>query len=144
MNDKQERIVELYLQGETITNIAKIIGCSRMSIYNNLKDKKVKAAIDEGLASSRKNISDKITASSEVYINELAKIALTSKDEKLRAQCLQYMLDHTIGKATTKIENTASSSDKNEVVDINDMLKELEDNDEDIDNVVELPKRKAK
>jgi hypothetical protein len=115
-----------------------------MSIYNNLKDKKVKAAIDEGLASSRKNISDKITASSEVYINELAKIALTSKDEKLRAQCLQYMLDHTIGKATTKIENTASSSDKNEVVDINDMLKELEDNDEDIDNVVELPKRKAK
>jgi transposase-like protein len=26
MNDKQERIVELYLQGETITNIAKIVG----------------------------------------------------------------------------------------------------------------------
>ncbi len=144
MNDKQERIVELYLQGETITNIAKIVGCSRMSIYNNLKDKRVKAAIDEGLASSRKNISDKITASSEVYINELAKIALTSKDEKLRAQCLQYMLDHTIGKATTKIEQTASSSDKNEVVDIDDMLKELDLEDSNSDNVVELPKRKAK
>lgn len=139
MNDKQERIVELYLQGETITNIAKIVGLSRMSIYNNLKDKKVKAAIDEGLASSRKNISDKITASSEVYINELAKIALTSKDEKLRAQCLQYMLDHTIGKATTKIEQTASSSDKNEVVDIDDMLKELDLEDNKI-----VPLSKAK
>ncbi len=140
MTENQKKIVSLYLEGETITNIAKLVGVSRQTVYNNMQHSEVKASIDEGLASSRKNISDKITASSEVYINELAKIALTSKDEKLRAQCLQYMLDHTIGKATTRIESKSTTSSENAVEDIDDMLKELED----YDNIVELPKRKAK
>lgn len=141
MTDNQRKVVDLYLQGENITNIAKIVGLSRVTIHKYMKDAEVKATIDEGLTAAKQHVADKITASSEVYISELAKIALTSKDEKLRAQCLQYMLDHTIGKATTKIENTTSSSENNEVVDIDDMLKELEIEQ---DNVIEMPKKKVK
>lgn len=141
MTENQKKIVSLYLEGETITNIAKLVGVSRQTVYNNMQHSEVKASIDEGLANARKNVADTITASSEVYMSELAKIALTSKDEKLRAQCLQYMLDHTIGKATTRIENTVSSSENNEVVDIDDMLKELEIEDH---NVIEMPKKRVK
>lgn len=137
MTENQKNIVSLYLEGETITNIAKIVGVSRQTVYNNMQHSEVKAAIDVGLANVRKNVSDKITASSEVYISELAKIALTSKDEKLRAQCLQYMLDHCVGKATARIENTSSTPSENVVEDIDSMLKEL-------NNLVELPGLRAK
>lgn len=140
MTDNQRKVVELYLQGETITNISKIVGLSRVTIHKYMKDEEVKTTIAKGLSDAKQHVADRITASSEVYISELAKIALTSKDEKLRAQCLQYMLDHTIGKATTRIENTSSTSSENAIEDIDDMLKDLEIED----NVVELPKRKAK
>ena len=139
MTDRQEKIVAAYLQGETITNIAKIVGVTRTTVYNNLENKEVKATIDKALTDAKQHVSDKITASSDVYISELAKIALTDKDSRLRAQCLQYMLDHCIGKATTRIENTSSTSSENAIEDIDDMLKDLEIED----NVVELPKRKA-
>jgi hypothetical protein len=117
-----------------------LVGISRQAVYDNLKKGEVKAAIDQGLADARKHVSDKIVGNSDLYISELSKIALTSKDEKVRANCLQYLLDHTIGKATTKIESTSSSPEDNSVEDIDSILAELEIEDED--NIVPLPKAK--
>lgn len=139
MTDNQKKIVDLYLQGEGAVAIAKIVGVSRVTVWNTMQKEEVKALLNQGLSAAKQHVADRITASSEVYISELSRIALTSKDEKLRAQCLQYMLDHTIGKATTRIENTSSTPSNNAIEDIDDMLKELDIDD----NVVELPKRKA-
>lgn len=140
MTDRQQQIVDMYVRGEKVREIAKLVGISRQAVYDNLKKGEVKAAIDQGLAEARKHVADKIVGNSELYISELSKIALTSKDEKLRANCLQYLLDHTIGKATTKIESTSSSPEDNSVEDIDSLLAEL--NIEDEDNIVPLPKAK--
>lgn len=140
MTDRQQKIVELYTQGERVTDIARIIGVSRQTVHHHLQNAEVKAAIHDCMTEAKKQVADKIVGSSEVYINELSKIALTSKDEKLRANCLQYLLDHTIGKATTRIESTSSTPEDNSVEDIDSMLAELEIEDED--NVVPLSKAK--
>lgn len=140
MTDRQQQIVDMYVRGEKVREIAKLVGISRQAVYDNLKKGEVKAAIDQGLAEARKHVADKIVGNSELYISELSKIALTSKDEKLRANCLQYLLDHTIGKATTKIESTSSSQEDNSIEDIDNLLAEL--NIEDEDNIVPLPKAK--
>ena len=140
MTERQQQIVDMYVRGEKVREIAKLVGISRQAVYDNLKKGEVKAAIDQGLAEARKHVADKIVGNSELYISELSKIALTSKDEKLRANCLQYLLDHTIGKATTRIESTSSSEEDDSVEDMDALLAEL--NIEDEDNIITLPKAK--
>ena len=112
LNDNQQKAAELYVQGTTITDIAKIVGVSRPTIYDWLKIKDMKATIDELTTEIKNQAEKKISSKLDNYLSELEKIALTSKSEKIKVDSLTYLIDRVMGKSTTKIEDVTDSIDK--------------------------------
>ena len=104
------------------------------SQYTDLDREDMKAKLSKAREQNLKNVVDIINIQSSQYINELTKIAMTSKDEKLRADVLKYLLDHSIGKATSKQDINVTTTDKTaQLENIDDILKEIDVEIVDVD-----------
>ena len=80
---------------------------------------------------------EKLNSKVNTYLDELERIAFSADSEKVKADILQYLVDRTLGKTTTKIESNANDKESNSVVDLDNEL-------QDLDNVVDFGKVKAK
>ena len=131
---RREIVLEEYLKGTSVVNIAKLVGVNRGTIYTDLDREDMKAKLNKAREQNLKNVTDIINIQSSQYINELTKIAMTSKDEKLRADVLKYLLDHSIGKATSKQDINVTTTDKTaQLENIDDILKEIDVEIVDVD-----------
>ena len=131
---RREIVLEEYLKGTSVVNIAKLVGVNRGTIYTDLDREDMKAKLSKAREQNLKNVVDIINIQSSQYINELTKIAMTSKDEKLRADVLKYLLDHSIGKATNKQDINVTTTDKTaQLENIDDILKEIDVEVVDVD-----------
>lgn len=117
LNDTQKEFVEWYCKGETITNISKIIGITRQSIYEWLKKDEIKTEIDKCITEMKTQAEQKLVNDVDKYINEIKRLALTSKSEKVRTENLQYILDRLYGKSTTKVADVTDKEDNKDNVD---------------------------
>jgi transposase len=115
LNERQEKVIQLYASGETITNIAKITGVSRNTIYTDLDSVDVKAGVDKCLTEMKNQAEKKISADLDLYITEFKKIALTGKSEKNRLDALQYILNRVYGTPTNKIADVTDAADKDSI-----------------------------
>lgn len=115
LNDRQMRVIELYAQGETVTNIAKITGVSRQTIYADLDNKDVRAGIDKYLSEMKNQAEKKLTQSVDTLVEEIKKLALTSKSEKIRSENLQYLLNRIYGTPTSKVADVTDKEDKDNI-----------------------------
>lgn len=118
LNERQIKVIELYAQGTPITDIAKICGCSRQTIYDDLSKSDVKAGVDRSLTEIKTQVEKKVVNKLDSYIEELHKLALTSKSEKTKLDALQYLTDRGLGKATSKV-NVTTNEKENDSVDDN-------------------------
>lgn len=131
---RREIVLEEYLKGTSVVNIAKLVGVNRGTIYTDLDREDMKEKLSKAREQNLKNVTDIINIQSSQYINELTKIAMTSKDEKLRADVLKYLLDHSIGKATSKQDINVTTTDKTaQLENIDDILKEIDVEIVDVD-----------
>ena len=71
--------------------------------------------------------------------DSLRDIADNCGDDKLKTTIYMYLIDHNMGKATSKIEQTITDKDTKADVNIEDMLEDIE-----ADNVINLEEKKAK
>jgi transposase len=115
LNDRQLKVIDLYATGETVTNIAKITGVSRQTIYADLDSKDVKAGIDKCLTEMKNQAEKKLTQSVDTLVEEIKKLALTSKSEKIRSENLQYLLNRIYGTPTSKIADVTKDEDKENI-----------------------------
>lgn len=122
LTDKQINVIGRIIQGEQITNIAKIEGVSRQAIYNWLKNEEFKAELDTQLQEIKTAVKNNIVGKSNSVIDQIIKIALTSKSEKASLSACIYLLDHLLGKPTTKIADVTDQEKENDI----DLDKELE------------------
>ena len=131
---RREIVLEEYLKGTSVMDIARLTGVNRATIYSDLDREDMKANLEKARSQTLSNVVDIINIQSSQYINELTKIAMTSKDEKLRADVLKYLLDHSIGKATSKQDINVTTTDKTaQLENIDDILKELDVEVVDVD-----------
>lgn len=137
LNDNQKKFIELSVTGMKPTEMAKEIGVSRQMIYKYMNNEEIKSEVDRRIAEiklqANKNLGTKINR----YIDELEHIAFTSESEKIKSDALQYLIDRVLGKSTTKIESNASDKEVSGPVDLDNEL-------QDLDNVVDFEKVKAK
>jgi transposase len=112
INERQEKVIELFATGETITNIAKITGVSRNTIYADLDSADVKAGVAKCLTEMKNQAEKKIGADVDLYVTEFKKLALTSKSEKIKLDALQYILNRIYGTPTTKIADVTGAIDR--------------------------------
>lgn len=134
LNEKQVEVLQLHVEGENITNISKITGVTRQSIYNWMKDEEFKEELDKALDKAKSDANYKVTTKLPNYIDELSRLALTAKSEKIRSDTLMYLVDRVLGKSTTKIENIGDNNLKKD----NKSDRELSWDDLKEDNLLKL------
>lgn len=134
LNKKHYEAIELLVKGENITNVAKIVGVDRTSIYNWFKDKEFKATLNEYQQSIKTEGENIIKGKLTTYISELERIALTGKSEKNKLDALEYLVNRVMGTPTNKVEQTVETKEEESNISIDDILEGLED------NVIELDK----
>lgn len=117
LDDKKLKMIELVLEGKyTIVEIAKIIPCSRQSIYNWLDEDDVKAEMDIRLQRVRKHSVDRFTSQLEPVIDELYKMAMTA-EPRVKVQACKYICDRVLGTPSNNVsiddnrENKTSEDD---------------------------------
>lgn len=127
LDERKEKAITLILSGEAITDVAKLVGVYRSTIYNWLEEEEFKAELDRRRREIVKQGNALILAELKTYVMELRKMAIKGKSERNRLDALQYLIDRVLGKTTTKVEQvTPDDKDK-----VNDDILEQEFNEVD-------------
>lgn len=137
LSDKQLKAIEYIVSGENISNVAKLANVNRTTIYEWMKKEEFKAEVDRQTTEIKNGVKQKINAKINSVLDQVYKIATTSKSEKNKLDACTYLLDQALGKATSKIADVTDKEDSNSKVDLDSDLK-------DLDNVVDFEKVKAK
>ncbi|NFI51644.1 hypothetical protein FDA52_01375 [Clostridium botulinum] len=142
---QKECIDQLCIGTKTIQEIANDIGCRRETIsrWKN-QDEEFKAELnkrshdfDNGIIDEAKRSYTRILGEAIENIRKIANDKEVDAGTRLKANV--EIVDRTLGKATTKIEQSSTGDNNKTPVSITDMLEQVQK-----DNVIELPKDKAK
>ncbi|WP_346905913.1 IS630 transposase-related protein [Clostridium sp.] len=125
ISDTHLKAIEYIIEGKSMTDIAKICGIGRATLYNWLDNKEFKAELDKQRQDIKTNIETKVVSKLGVYLDELHRIATTSKNDKERRSACEYLVDRALGKSTTKVADVTEESNKNSVEDIDDMIEKI-------------------
>ena len=127
LGEKQYRAMELIIQGETISDIAKMLKVIRGTIYNWLDDENFKADLNKQRQEIKNASKERINACIGIYISELHKIATTSQSEKARIEASTYLLNRVLGTPTRVQQDiTEEETKENNNIDIDSVLEEIE------------------
>lgn len=139
LSQQQLKAIELLLKGTSINDIATITGVSRQTIstWKN-KNEVFKAELDKSLQTLKSEVNNRILLNIEPLVDKLVRIALKSKSDKTSLDAIIYAINRLCGTPTNKTQDITDTKDDNNPIDIDDMLKEIKE-----DNIIELPKDKA-
>lgn len=127
LSDKQMKAIELLANGEIKQTVAKMVGVNPKTIYAWLKIDIFKEELDRQVIELKKNIETKLAMQVEPLMDNLIKLALTSKDERISLQATTYALDRLYGKATTKVQTEVNVTDKTaQIEDIEAILNDID------------------
>ena len=125
LTDRELKVVELYAQGAPITEIAKVCGVSRQTIYNDLDKEQVKVAVDEAITEIKTQAEKKVTSKIDNYIDKLEEIAFAGSSEKVRADALQYLINRALGTPTSKVQDISDDKENGNKVDTEQINEEF-------------------
>lgn len=138
LNEKQLQAIELLVKGETITDVANIIGVSRISVSNWKNNNEVfKAELSKSVQLLKSNVDSKILCNIEPLMDRLIKIALKSSSDKTSLDAIIYALNRVLGTPTNKIQdiNNNDSNKESGSVNIEEMLCQINIDNKGNDNV---------
>ena len=140
LNEKQIQAIELLAKGETISDVAKMVGVSRQSVSTWKNNNKVfKDELAKYVQGLKSGIDTKIMNNIHPLVDRLIKIALKSKSDKTSLEAIEYALNRVLGTPTNKTQDvTTVSADDSKPADINALIQEIQD--VAVDQVVKLPK----
>ena len=126
LSEKQRRAIELLANGENKQTVAKMVEVNPKTIYAWLKIDIFKDELDRQVMALKKDVETKLATQVAPLMDNLIKIALTSKDERVRLQATTYALDRLYGKATTKQEVKVETKDTTQQIEnIDDIFSDL-------------------
>ena len=127
LGEKQYKVMELIIQGETISDIAKMMKVSRGTIYNWLDDENFKADLNKQRQEIKDASKERINANIGMYIGELHKIATTSQSEKARIEASVYLLNRVLGTPTRVQQDITEDTNKEDnSINIDDIVQGIE------------------
>lgn len=127
LGEKQYKVMELIIQGETISDIAKMMKVSRGTIYNWLDDENFKADLNKQRQEIKDASKERINANIGIYIGELHKIATTSQSEKARIEASVYLLNRVLGTPTRVQQDITEDANKEDnSINIDDIVQGIE------------------
>ena len=137
LTEKQVRAIDLIIKGETLSDVARLVGVSRqtVSFWKN-SDELFKAELEKSIQGLKSQVNARILDNMTPLMDKLIKIALKSNSDKTSLDAIIYALNRVCGTPTNKTQDITEDQDKdNKNTNIEDMLKALNDNEK----VIKLP-----
>ena len=128
LNEKQIRAIELIAQGETTTDVAKMIGVSRQSVstWRN-KNEVFKAELDKYVQGMKDGVDKRIMNNINPLVDRAIRIALKGKSDKTSLDAIIYLLNRVLGTPTNKTQDITDADKEDKTVDINSLLEEIKE-----------------
>ena len=142
LSEKHYKCIELMIKGYNYTEIAKMIPCNRQSIYNWLDDKNFKAELDKCRQEIKNAAKNRVLGKTATYIDKIEEIAFNSTSDNVRLNALELLLERSLGKVATKIEqnNNTDNNNNKEIRDIDAMMQELQEKENNVINMKDKAK----
>ncbi|SHH36408.1 IS630 transposase-related protein [Clostridium grantii] len=113
LSELKMKMIEGILKNDTITQIAKDIKVTRNTVYAWLELDDVKAELNKRKQQIISKAQNAIMNDMDKYIAEVKRLALESDSDKIKTDCLIYLIDKTLGKNTTKIQEISDENNNN-------------------------------
>ena len=128
LNEKQIQAIELIAQGETLTDVARIIGVSRTSVstWRN-KNEVFKAELDKYVQGMKDGVDKRIMNNINPLVDRAIRIALKGKSDKTSLDAIIYLLNRVLGTPTNKTQDITDTDKEDNTVDINSLLEEIKE-----------------
>ena len=128
LNEKQMQAIELIAKGETLTDVARIIGASRTSVstWKN-KNEVFKAELDKYVQGMKDGVDKRIMNNINPLIDRAIRIALKGKSDKTSLDAIIYLLNRVLGTPTNKTQEVTDTDKEHNTVDINSLLEEIKE-----------------
>lgn len=124
LTKEQEKVVTLYIEGNKITDIAKVVRKSRQTIHAWLNLDEVKAELDKRKQDLANRGNQLILRDITTYIDNIKTLANKCADSRVKLAANQYLLNRVYGNPTNILETNADDNDNN--VDTMELANELE------------------
>ena len=135
ITQQQSEMIDYIIAGNNKTETAKLLGVSRNTVYDWLKIKEVqeekKKRIEEIKADTRTSLTPKV----KNVFDEIYKLAINCKDNRVKFQACKYICDQVIG--TPSAEKPAQEDKQDITVNIIDDELKDENGFLDINKVLE-------
>lgn len=141
LTEKQVRAIDLIIKGETLSDVARLVGVSRqtVSFWKN-SDELFKTELEKSIQGLKSQVNNRILDNMTPLLDRLIRIALKSSSDKTALDAIIYALNRVCGTPTNKTQDITEDKDKdNKDTNIEDMLKALNDNEK----VIKLPDKAA-
>lgn len=104
LDERKLKFIDLLIEGRTSkTDMAKLIGVHRTSLYDWLEEDAVQAELHRRLQLIKNQGEKKIASQLEPVIDELFRIALTATDTRSRNNACQYLVNRVLGTPTSNV-----------------------------------------
>lgn len=124
LNEKQEKMISMIIQGETIAGIARSINVTRSTIYSWLSKDNIKAELNRRRQDIVNEGNNYILKDVKSYIDKIKELAKDKSDKRTCLAANQYLLNRVYGNTTSVVENYNDGTEDN--VNENDLALELE------------------
>jgi hypothetical protein len=137
LNEIKIKVIEDLAEGTAPkTQIASKHGIARQTIYDWLDNAEFKAELDRRLQQRKVWVEKKIDGHLDFATDEIFEVIRTTKNERVKADLLKYVVDRGLGKTTTKVEFSANMNNNSLDKDILEeehekWLKEIEEDESD-------------
>ena len=135
ITDKQNKMINMLIEGVPKLTIAKDLKISRQTIYDWMDKEEIKLEIGRRRQKMCEEALGQVKGDTNKLLAELEKMALTSENESIKVQCINSLLDRILGKATAKQEIELSNADNNIDVDLDSLLDNKDSNVIDLDKI---------
>lgn len=124
---EKDKMIEMYLADIAVTEIAKKLNVSRTTIYAWLKEKEVKAELEEREQQRKKFGNSKIIRYLPTALDNMIDLANNSPDIRVKFQANKYLIDQGLGSPSAAKEDINTNSTGKENTDKNTLKAELND-----------------
>lgn len=128
ITEKQSKMIELMIQGWSVTDIAKEVGVNRGTIYCWKERDDVIIEMNRRKNDLRKAGNQRILYKLDNYIENIQKIAQDTSDKRTCLEANKYLINRIYGSPTTNISEDSEKKGHDDEVDtdiLKDKLKEM-------------------
>lgn len=124
LTKEQEKAITLYIEGNKITDIAKVVSVSRQTVHSWLNLDEVKAELDKRKQDLANRGNQLILKDITTYIDNIKDLANDCTDNRVKLAANQYLLNRVYGNPTGIFDTSEDNDNTN--VDTTQLANELE------------------